>query len=607
MTSTKEALTLRAASSAALLGILEGYGHTSFDSHRGWNLLDRFSRSWLHTAAFLTGTSLKSLLEALPETEIRQGLDLTLMPLVHAFDILAAQPDDSFQLPRLSQFIWTGRRLEISLALPRHLMQARAPEVHCYLVPSQVSPLQLSESLSRDAAVIALAPPPGLFRRAQLPDALVERLLDTTPVTDRTAFNSHLTAVANRGLAILRGRATQSLSTEAPHALTHNLAELFPLHNPFLTNTYYFIHRDSVKHLIARLEADTGVRLWCSLRRSGKTTACFDLASTSANTALVSQTMDDTEQRQNASVFARKILGYLHGGQQLPPAFFRDTALECLDDYSEGQKIVFVLDEYETLFDQISLTAAERPTIRYTLGQPLLNQMVAFSRDNVLIFIGQQPDAHYILMEQNQLSPCVRQDSFPLFHHSRGFFQSEFTALLRKILTEQVTFDAGFADEVFAETHGHPFLTVNLMRHYFSWLIEGRRVVTNLHFKASDFLDFAKRELRPASLRRSTHYDFFRHFISHALSDAAARRSRWLHVVVALIQRLTRESPDTFTVSRSDFVRIARPALARLNWDEDYILNTGSQANFLSARTDAIVPSITLFARLTAISLPRVA
>ena len=93
---------------------------------------------------------------------------------------------------------------------------------------------------------------------------------------------------------------------------------------------------------------------------------------------------------------------------------------------------------------------------------PCLSQMVAFSTSNLLVFLGQRPDAHAILMSQNQLSPLVRQDSFPLFEHTDGSTTSEFAQFLEKVLSG-LSMSAGFINSVYAETSGHPYLTVNLM------------------------------------------------------------------------------------------------------------------------------------------------
>src|SRR5205085_8822935 len=111
----------------------------------------------------------------------------------------------------------------------------------------------------------------------------------------------------------------------------------------------------------------------------------------------------------------------------LPSGFFRDAVRACTDGrLAEETRVVFVLDEYETLFGQMAAAEHRDRELRYTVLQPLLNQMVAFSQENLLVFIGQRPDAHFILMDQNQLSPYVEQDAFPLFANDPGPGSTEF-------------------------------------------------------------------------------------------------------------------------------------------------------------------------------------
>ena len=162
--------------------------------------------------------------------------------------------------------------------------------------------------------------------------------------------------------------------------------------------------------------------------------------------------------------------------------------------------MVFVLDEYETLFGRLKGAVAREPDLRYSVAQPLLNQMVAFTRDNLLVFLGQQPNAYFILMEQNQLSAYVEQDRFPLFEHEEGSSHGELAELIRKVMTERVTVDPSFIDGVFYETSGHPYLTVNLLVEFVEWLIEKRRPVASLLLDWDDLAKFTKQRLRPKDL-----------------------------------------------------------------------------------------------------------
>src|SRR5262249_12126077 len=151
---------------------------------------------------------------------------------------------------------------------------------------------------------------------------------------------------------------------------------------------------------------------------------------------------------------------------------------------------------------------------------PLLSQMVAFSTTNLLVFLGQRPDAHFILMSQNQPSPLVQQDSFPLFEHHEHSTSSEFAQFLAKVMTEQLPFAPSFADAVYQESSGHPYLTVNLMVDFCHWLIESNRSLDWIKLTGNDFELFSKDRLAPAVLQRSSHYSTFQQMIADNLSEA---------------------------------------------------------------------------------------
>ena len=159
-----------------------------------------------------------------------------------------------------------------------------------------------------------------------------------------------------------------------------------------------------------------------------------------------------------------------------------------------------MLDEYETLFGRLNSAVMREPDLRYTVAQPLLNQMVTFTRDNRLVLLGQQPNAHFILMDQNQLSPYVEQDAFPLFEHDEGTTDGELAELVRKVLTERVHVEPEFLDGVVEETAGHPFLTVNMLVELGDWLIETERSVSSLTLDARDFERFRRQKLRPRTI-----------------------------------------------------------------------------------------------------------
>jgi hypothetical protein len=226
--------------------------------------------------------------------------------------------------------------------------------------------------------------------------------------------------------------------------------------------------------------------------------------------------------------------------------------------------------------------------------------MVAFANENLLVLLGQQPDAHYILMDQNQLSPHVEQDPFPLFTHDTTALRGEFVELLRRILSDHVEFDVSFANAVHAETGGHRYLTVNVLSDLFDHLIETERPVSQLSFRAADFDAFSEVRLRSATLRASREYDFFRHAVAHALSADARTQSPWLHTMYECLRQIGLNSQDTLSCTIADFEVIASRAALLTDWTAHEILDTGTRANFFAWENSTVRPRTRILSRLAA-------
>ena len=161
--------------------------------------------------------------------------------------------------------------------------------------------------------------------------------------------------------------------------LTYNFAKEFPIHNPFLIR-YYHVYRSSVYNLLRTFDRRNGIRLWCSVRRSGKTTACFDLGATTGGSVIISQTCDSTHQQSESYYFYDQVTAELEKGRQLQQNFFLKLIEMCAGSrISPAGRCVFVLDEYETLFGRLDTAVSENKALRYTVVQPLLNQMVGFT------------------------------------------------------------------------------------------------------------------------------------------------------------------------------------------------------------------------------------
>lgn len=591
---------LRQTTSAMMAGILLGYANASFRNRLGGAVLPSSPRSWAHYMGFLTAVDLEQLLMALEAGPFRDGCLANVLPVTVALDKVAhTLKEEQFTLPRLGQFTWDQRRLDIFLAPSLLSNTDNSLEIQCYIDDGFVNRRTLEEAAGRSVGIIVAPIRPDLRGWALSHDLLRTSLINTSPEA-----GSELSATHDRILELLQFSFSLDGKSGSANAPLHfNFARNFPLQNPFLSK-YFHVYRGSVRRLLQTFELRNGIRLWCSVRRSGKTTACFDLESTTGTSVVVSQTCDKTAQDTNSDTFYEKFSDALELGKRIPPDFIRKTIEECSPSkLSESQRYVFVLDEYETLFERMRLAVKRDKEIRYTVVQPLLNQFVAFARDNLVVFIGQRPDAHYIIMDQNQLSPYVQQDPFPLFEHSE--IGGEFRELVSRVLTERTTFDQEFLSAVYLETNGHPYLTVNLLVTFVDWLIASRRQASAMRFTESDYLAFSEVRLQPSFIRTSADYMLFRQIVSQALSEADD--NRWLYAVYSCLRWFGGVENLKLEVSRKDFDEFFSKTLsAKTGFTSDQILATAGQANFLRFDEHVVGPKIPLLARIAAVAPPAI-
>jgi hypothetical protein len=600
--SAEEATRLHSLVSAYVSGIVLGFADVSFGSERGSQYLPAYPRSWAHYLAFVDDKALARILSGLAEGPLSAGLREVVLPILRAIDrFLRLQQRTAACLPRLGHFDWEARRLDISLALPKTAKQKPYLELACFTDSSRIGRQELLGAAS-GVSLVAASLRGELKKYVESNDLLKTTLVITG--NDGVDASEH-------ALEILKYELAKYAGGDAGHgAITLNLPKLFPLNKPHL-NTFYRVRRRSVSHLLKLCENETGVRLWCSVRRSGKTTGClYNLESTGA-AQVVLQTCESTAGREEEQVFFELFTKALEAERQLPRDFLEKAVIACGARTGDGDaKVIFVLDEYETLFGRMKAALKRNHELRYTIIQPLLNQFVAFARGNLVIFVGQVPDAHYIIMDQNQLSSYVQQDVFPLFEHDSASMKTEFVEFLRKVLTERVQFDQTFVNAVFTETAAHPFLTVNVLVEMFDWLISQKRGAHELRLTRDDFDRFVAERLSPGEIKRRTEFNLFSNFISEALSDESrkAPEGPWLFVVYSVIQRMARRGERDLGCSLNAYYDIA--ASLRLadqyGIDPDRLLISAQRTNFLLQKDGRVVPTIRVLARLTGVAIPKV-
>jgi hypothetical protein len=501
----------------------------------------------------------------------------------------------------LGQFIWDCRRFEIALRPPPDIADPRHIEIHCYITGDFLNRALLQEAVNRDVGML-LAPLRADLQSAVAADKALN--LITVPIVGGGVRATEL----HRVLEHLNGVIYRRLSARVANSpLAYNCARDFPINNPQLVR-YFHVHRSSVRRLMRTFECRNGVRLWCSVRRSGKTTACFDLSASTGDSRIISQTCDSTGQSPQANTFYEQVCAALCRSAVIPGTFFSDAVRQCVDGTTgDGERVVFVLDEYETLFGHLKEAVEHAPLLRYAVVQPLLNQMATFARDNLLVLLGQQPNAHFILMDQNQLSPCVQQDEFPLFAHEYHTTGGEFADLVRRVLTDRISLTAGFLDALFDETAGHPFLTANVLVAFVDWLIDKKRALNSLDITHDDFAAFAEEKLTHRGVSQCPEYVFFREAISEATSASCRAHNPWLYAVYSLMREMCLSSPKTLRASLSDADAIIdRLRLGDSGVTADRLLATAQQANFLYIEEAGVTPRIRLLGRIAATSVGRV-
>ena len=592
------AFTLRLLVSAAISGILEGYSAVKFDTQTGKTILPRFQRSWVHYMAFLTPSHAESVINHLEPGPLGEGLSTSVLPLLDAVQKFFDRKDeDYFPLPIAGQYSWHQRRLDITVRPPLNAESQRFVEASAFLEEGFVSTEDLDNALGRQVALV-IAP-----LRLDLRKIVDERkgLTEIVVSTDK----ARRTFVANQAFQIWDD-AIFALRSKRKDAfpITYNFAREFPLHDPNKTKFFHVV-RTSVRDLLRTFERRNGVRLWCSVRRSGKTTACFDLGSATGDSVIVSQTCGMT-QTEGANIFYERVADAIELGKRISKTFVMEAVLDCAPIDVKNRRMVLVIDEYETLFGLLKHSMRDESRIRYTVIQPILNQLLSFSYDNLLVFLGQQPDAHFILMDQNQLAPYVEQDSFPLFEHRSGTTTGEFSELVRKILAGRIDCTARFMDAVFEETAGHPFLTANVLGEFVDWLIEKERPQIGLRVDKSDFSGFASLKLKKG-IEMSTDYEFFRNAAASAMSEQGYRTNPWLHTVYWILHLLSRDVTKKFRIKLAEFDdltnRIPIPSGgSRLTSAE--ILRTASQANFLSYDSRNVNVKIRTLGRIASVVRP---
>lgn len=590
---------VRVLSSAMMGGILLGRCRLSFGRLVGASDLLQIWKLWVTYCPSLTRRDLERVLQELPPDTITQRLGRGLGPLAAALDEQLERPDpDQVCVIRSASYSARFDRLEITLVEP---IQAAHKEVafHLYLSEEGVDETELEGAVHRGMQLILAPLSESTARWVWRQDSsdIQHVVVDTSKsdAADRLRDNLSL-AIASIGRGVFQ---------DVP--ITYNFAKRFPLDRPDI-GVDFRVPRLSVRRLLDKYQFDTGLRLWCSVRRSGKTTACMDLQAHGGAETVITETCQKvgTTSASLKDSFYRAVREAVDDGGAISATFVRD-AIRRAADYDPGEsKVVFVLDEYESLFEYLDNGARDDDGARLRVVQPILNQLLEFAEANLVIFLGLRPDAHYVLMEQNQLSPYVRPDQFPLFEFESHQPDCEFRELVRRVLTERIQCDDGFVGHLYAETGGHPGLTVNVLIAVGEWLIETRRPLSRLTLDATDFDEFGAEWLTPQAVALSDVYDVHRKFLQQGMSERARERMPWLYAVLHVLRFVAKQPGERMRCSLEE----AGAYVRKLGLDStagvgiDGLLRTGGMANFFRVTGRTIRPRIRLYAKLAGAVVP---
>jgi len=540
------------ATSAILVGIVGGYGSVEFEDIAGWQVLSKNPRSWVPPMGFCRGTELTAFFDDFPSDHLDQDLHRSLGATSLAIERLAHKfYGDDVLLPRLSRMSVQGpARLDITLAAKRG-ERRQDLLVTCYWQGKLLSnsPITAAQALRAAVVVAALDDGVGSWVDAEQ----VQGVVNTAGHTTDPQEVHHLSELI---FACIQEQEIRDDGYGDPTIMTHNFASDFPLDDPDFRRQF-LVQRHSVKRLLQELDGSTGIHLWCSVRRSGKTTAAQELTDSGGASVVVAQTMDRVPRMPIQNIFATRVREAFQEAAELADDFFirvvRECSLAATAADAGDRRIVFIVDEYETLFALIDAYSRADRALKVMVALPLLSQMVDFATRNLLILMGQRPDAYLVLSTQNQLSPLVRQLSFPLFEHVDGASDTEFSQLLAYVLGEKLPFDTSFAAAVYEETSGHPYLTVNLMVDFCNWLIVNRYRIGATTLIGQQFADFARDRLAAPAIKRSPHYEFFHGQMAEYLSEQAREDEPWLWAIANILKSLATKHPRNFTCAVNSY------------------------------------------------------
>lgn len=597
ITEPKDCRTLRRVTSSMLLGILAGFLDAKFGDADPADLLKRTAKNWVHVLPLLELDDLKILGKGLDLENISPVLGRPLLLLAQELDHASSMSSVDAVVVTSVLVNLNDEVIDITLRPPADSSDTKPLELAILGGEGSSVKLQIEQRVKLGFIACFTQKPAAAYWRGTFPTKEVKDVV----VATLEEGNNTIGFLLSR----LRLRFYENTVVVQPSVpLKTNIAERFPLESPTLL-TFFRVERQSIRTLQTTLSTRTGVLLWCSVRRSGKTTGVSELASGVAERNAVFQRCEMTGGDKTSRMLFEEVCDALDKMAPLPRDFLRTIVARAapMGD-SKNRGSILIVDEYDRLFGRLRVAGRLNEDARHLVIQPLLDQFVEFATENLVILLGQQPNAHFIFMDQNQLSAYVQQEPYPLFSHEISSHESEFHELVRRTFQKTLQFDTSFVDSVYEETGGHPFLAINLLRDFVDWLIAKRVIPNNTPLTGALFKEYATHELTHAAIGRSRHYHYFRSAASEALSSDSKVQSPWIYAAYKLLRHLAVEcGAKDITMDQiaiEEFMTLTLSEAHLNSYTTDSFLASAAESNFIELSNDQIKAKIPILARISA-------
>ena len=354
---SKEAKIIWSIVSNLLVSVIRGYGKAKFGEKSGWEVLSCNLKMWLIPIGFCRGLDAQDLFNEFPALIRNEMIWKTIVPTLLALEQLAnSYHEREIFLPRFCKLqVSEPSRLDLRLGLRKEEHNSELL-VSIFFSKEINNPRVILDALSCGAIAII-----GGFSEeilSSFDSVQLGHLFDAREVCQKPEQVHNFSEQIKVGL---ESYIRDQIDVEDRTLILRNFAKDFPLEDPNYRKQF-IVERHSVRRLLEEFEGSTGVHLWCSVRRSGKTTAATSLADTNSSSLVVLQTMDHQPHNRELNILLRRVDEVLVSEINIPPDFFEGVVKECVLAQSttenEQEKIVFLVDEYETLFQKLTILFA---------------------------------------------------------------------------------------------------------------------------------------------------------------------------------------------------------------------------------------------------------